>query len=232
MKIEIWSDYACPYCYIGETRLKKALQALPQEASIDVVFRAFELDPSAPKEVTSTTPARFAKKYGLSEAGALQTIHGISHMGVQEGLDFKYATTRYTNTFDAHRLTKYAQSKGNTALIEALFQAYFSKNQELSDQDLLLQLATEAGLDPLEAKNVLQGDAFAQDVRDDEKAAYMNGINAVPFFLINGKYSISGAQPAELIQEALGNILEEEKEAQTEAAESAGMACGINGCSF
>ena len=136
MKIEIWSDYACPFCYIGEKRLEKALAAIPDK-NIEVIFKSFELDPTAPKNVTSNTVDRFAEKYGLSKTEAAERIEQISQMGRAEGIDFKYASTLYTNTFDALRLTKLAQDKGRTEIIEKLFDAYFTKNLELSNFDVL-----------------------------------------------------------------------------------------------
>ncbi len=117
MKIEIWSDYACPFCYIGEKRLERALAEVGDK-NISVEFKSFELDPYAEKKVTSSTPERFAEKYGLSLAAAEERIEQISLMGKREGIDFKYSTTRYTNTFDALRLTKFAQEKITTKLLQ------------------------------------------------------------------------------------------------------------------
>lgn len=136
MKIEIWSDYACPFCYIGEKRLERALAELG-DTTVSVEFRSFELDPTAGREVTSSTPKRFALKYGLSLDAAQERIEQISLMGRREGIDFRYSTTRYTNTFDALRLTKYAQEHGHDEIIGKLFDAYFTKNLELSDRAVL-----------------------------------------------------------------------------------------------
>ena len=137
MNITYWSDYACPYCYIGETYLKQAIHNLGLDGQIEVEMKAFELDPDASREYTGATVDRFAKKYGLSLQAAQQRIDGISQMGREAGLDFRYAETRYTNTFDAHRLTKLAQQSGDPALTdrlsERLYKAYFAEGLELAE---------------------------------------------------------------------------------------------------
>ena len=130
MKITYWSDYACPYCYIGEARLKKAISMIDAAKDIEIEMKAFQLDPTAGDHATADTQTRFAHKYGLSMEHAAHSIEHISELGRAEGLDFKYATTLFTNTMDAHRLTKLAQTKGDPALtemvIERLFKAYFT----------------------------------------------------------------------------------------------------------
>ena len=131
VQIDYWSDYACPYCYIGEARLKKAAEETFPDGGWTLRMHSFELDPSAPRKTETDTATRFAHKYGLSLAGAKARIEDISSLGRAEGIDFRYATTRYTNTFDAHRLTHYAQSLGDDAkthkLESLLYAAYFTK---------------------------------------------------------------------------------------------------------
>ena len=222
MKIEIWSDYACPFCYIGEKRLSKAL--LGVEKDVEIEFKSFELDPNADKKVISATDERFAAKYGMSLESARARIEEISIMGRREGIDFKYLTTRYTNTFDSLRLTKFAQEKGHNEIITKLFDAYFTKNLELSDHEVLKKIAVECGLDEKEVEDVLKSDKYAEKVREDEREAMKFGINGVPYFIIGGKYGLSGAQPVEILKKAINDALEEEK--------FAGMTCGINGCKF
>lgn len=185
MKIVYWSDYACPYCYIGETRLKKAIKELGLENEVEIETRAFELDPDAPKTVETITVDRFAMKYRLSKEEAQQQIDHISQLGIDEGIDFRYATTLYTNTRDAHRLTKLAQTKHDAALedrvSELLFDAYFTRNEKLADHDVLLRVAREAGLDETEAKNILESNQFDEEVRFDEREAMMRGVHGVPY---------------------------------------------------
>ena len=178
MKIEIWSDYACPFCYIGEKRLTRALAEV-DDKNISVEFKSFELDPYADKKVTSSTPERFAEKYGLSLAAAKERIEQISRMGRGEGIDFRYATTLYTNTFDALRLTKFAQEKGHDEIITKLFDAYFTKNLELSNHTVLKEIAAECGLDGDEVAEVLSGERFAEEVRADELEAARLGIRLI-----------------------------------------------------
>ena len=227
MMIEIWSDYACPFCYIGEKRLEKAIAEVNGGNKVEVKFKAFELDPTASNEVESATIDRFALKYGLSKEDAANRVEQISMMGRREGIDFKYATTRYTNTFDSLRLTKLAQEQGHDEIITKLFDAYFTKNLELSDHQVLKQIAIDCGLDENEVDELLKGDKYAAEVREDEKEAAMYGIHGVPCFLINGKYSLSGAQPTHVIKEAIESILDKET-----IDELDGMTCGPNGCRF
>ena len=223
MKIEIWSDYACPFCYIGEKRLARAIAEVGDK-NITVEFKSFELDPYADKKVISTTPERFAEKYGLSLEAATERIEQISLMGRREGIDFRYATTRYTNTFDALRLTKFAQDKGHDEIITKLFDAYFTKNLELSDHAVLKKIAAECGLDSAEVEEVLSSERYAEEVRDDEREATQLGIHAVPYFVVGGKYGLSGAQPSELLKRAITDALTEES--------FNGMTCGADGCHF
>ena len=223
MKIEIWSDYACPFCYIGEKRLERALAEIGDK-NIEVEFKSFELDPYADKKVTSTTPERFAEKYGLSLTAAKERIEQISDMGRGEGIDFKYSTTRYTNTFDALRLTKFAQEKGHDEIITKLFDAYFTKNFELSAHSVLKKIAVECSLDGEEVEEILKSSRYAEDVRADELAAANLGIHGVPYFVIGGKYGLSGAQPVEILKQAINDALTEEN--------FDGMTCGAEGCHF
>ena len=226
MKIEIWSDYACPFCYIGEKRLEKALAEVDSD-NIDIEFKSFELDPTASNEVVSNTVDRFAIKYGMTKEDAAHRIEQISMMGRREGIDFKYASTRYTNTFDSLRLTKLAQERGHNEIITKLFDAYFTKNLELSNHDVLKKIAVECGLDKNEVDELLKGDKYSAEVRNDEREAAMLGIHGVPYFVIGGKYGLSGAQPVEVLKQAIN-------EALTDEAETAfnGMTCGANGCHF
>ncbi len=228
MKITYWSDYACPYCYIGEARLKKAIAEIPELKDVEIEMKAFQLDPTAGEHATGDTQTRFAHKYGISMDEAGQTIEHISQMGIAEGLDFRYATTLFTNTMDAHRLTKLAQSKNDPALadrvIEALFKAYFTDNKELADKELLQRIGEECGLDAIEVKDVLDTDKYRDEVLLDEREASRNGVHAVPFFVV-GKYGISGAQSTEGMKATIMKAMEE-----AEPVMEQGMSCGPDGC--
>lgn len=227
MKIEIWSDYACPFCYIGEKRLQKALAKVSGGDKIEIEFKSFELDPTASSEVISSTVDRFAMKYGLSKEDAAKRIEQISLMGRREGIDFKYASTRYTNTFDSLRLTKLAQKRGHDEIVTKFFDAYFTKNLELSNPQVLRKIAIECGLDGNEVDDVLKSDKYAAEVRADEHEAAMLGIHGVPYFIIDRKYAFSGAQPSDIIKQAIEDALEKEG-----VDEFNGMTCGPNGCKF
>ena len=229
MKITYWSDYACPYCYIGEARLKKAIDDIPELKDVEIEMKAFQLDPSAGEHAAGDTQTRFAHKYGISMQEAGETIEHISQMGIAEGLDFKYATTLFTNTMDAHRLTKLAQSKNDPELaekiIEALFKAYFTDNKELADKELLQKIGEDAGLDAEEVKEVLSSDKYKDEVLLDEREAARYGIHAVPFFVV-GQYGISGAQSVDGMKATIMKVMEESAGAVTEQ----GMSCGPDGC--
>ncbi len=230
MKITYWSDYACPYCYIGETRLEKAIEALGLQNKVNLEMKSFELDPGAPKEYHGATTERFAKKYRLSEEGAATQIEHISALGREEGIDFQYAGTRYTNTLDAHRLTKLIQAKGNQNLtdkaIHDLFDAYFTKNQELTDREVLISIGVAAGLTKEEVEELLNSNLYEKEVRMDEMEAQGFDVHAVPFFIIDGKYALNGAQAQETFEEVLKKVV---AESLTNLSVQ-GQACGINGC--
>ena len=226
MKIVYWSDYACPYCYIGEVRMKKALSELGITA--DLEMKAFRLDPYAGQHAESDTVTRFAKKYMLSKEQAAANIEHISQLGKAEGLDFKYATTLFTNTMDAHRLTKLAQSKSAEladAVSEKLYKAYFTDNLELADRELLTKIGTECGLDETEIREMLVSSNYEDEVRLDEREAARYGIHGVPYFVINGKLAISGAEATDTLMIALAKAAKEET-----VGSAPGMTCGPDGC--
>lgn len=197
MKITYWSDYACPYCYIGTTRLKRAIADLNLEDEVEFETHSFELDQDAPKEVESTTVERFAKKYGLTMEKAQKQVDTISKTGIEEGIDFKYATTLYTNTRDAHRLVQFAKLEKDTEIAEKLdkllFDAYFTQNLKLSDENVLVKIGEDSGLEREETLEVLRSDKFNQEVIYDERLALAYGIRAVPFYIFDEKYAIPGA---------------------------------------
>ena len=228
MKVTYWSDYACPYCYIGETRLRRAIASLGLEDDVEIEMRAFELNPDAPYEVVGSTLDRFATKYGLSKEEAAERIDGISKMGRDEGIDFNYATTLNTNMLDAHRLTKLAHNLGNTSFEELCYEAYFVKNEVMADHDVLRRLADEAGLPEAAVNRVLASDEYEAEVRADERDAYRQGVHAVPFFVVDGKYAISGCYPTDEMARVLGRARDEVLADGT----AQGTACGPEGCAF
>jgi len=229
MKITYWSDFACPYCYIGNTRLKKAIDDLDLDVEFDI--RAFELDQNAPLDVQSTTVERFAVKYSLSIEDARKQVNQISQLGADEGIDFKYETTLYTNTRDAHRLMKLAQEKHPESvdkLATSLFDAYFVENLKLADHEVLMEIALDAGLGEEEIKEVLDTDLYNAKVEEDENIALSAGIHAVPFYLFDGKYSIPGALTYDDFKSVLSQIISEsEVDDDKDSDNCADGACAI-----
>ena len=215
MKITYWSDFACPYCYIGNIRLKRAIEELEINGDIEFDIRAFELDQNAPKSVESSTVERFALKYGLSVEDAQNEVDGISKLGINEGIDFKYSTTLYTNTRDAHRLMKLAGDKYDSNVVERLsnllFDAYFSKNLKLADSEVLLDVSQNAGLDELDVKEILSSSLYDDEVQKDEEIALSNGIHGVPFYILDRKYSVPGALSYDDFKTVLNQIITENR---------------------
>ena len=231
IKISYWSDYACPFCYIGEKRMKNLLKELNLEDKFEFIFRCFELNPSASKNVESKTDERFAKKYMITIEQARNRIESINNLGKEEGIDFKYDSTLYTNTFDAHRLTKLVQSKGNyeniSKLINLLYDAYFTKNLKLADRDVLINIGTQVGCTKEEIEKLLDNDDFGKEVRKDEEDGYNEGVHGVPYFIIGDLYIINGAESKEIMKKKLINAINNEKESNHKFE---GMTCGPDGC--
>ena len=215
MKITYWADYACPYCYIGETSLKHALCNLGLSDEVSMEMKAFELQPDGSKTYEGPMAEVNARRYGYPVDEIRKNIETVNQQGKNIGLDMHYDRSRYTNTFDAHRLTKLAESKGNPRLTDAiqerLFTAYFTESAELADHPTLIRLAHEVGMNPQEVQEMLNSDTFADVVRSDEQQAAANGINAVPFFVIDGNYTIPGALPVEQMEKVLMQIVARRK---------------------
>lgn len=227
MQLQIWSDFACPYCYIGKGYLDQALAEFEHADEVEVVFRAFELDPTAPTTVQTTTQQRIERKYRKTPAAAREMIERIQQMGAGTGLDMKYYEVRYTNTFDAHRLAAFAATKGlATPMAMRLFKAYFTDLLELSDHAVLISLAVEVGLDREEVRELLAGDRFERECRAEESRAYQMGIQGVPAFVFDETTMLGGAQPKEALLRALRETWERQ---EASAVEEVPM-CGVDGC--
>ena len=204
MKVEIWSDVVCPWCYIGKRRFERALESFEHRDEVEVRWRSFELDPGAPQESTGDPVDRLAGKYGMSREAALAAHARVTGLAEQEGLTYHLDRARHGNTRDAHRLLHLAAERGvQAALKERLMAAYFTDGQAIGDPDTLAAIASASGLDEAEARGVLNGDAYADAVTADEREAAELGISGVPFFVIDRRYGVSGAQPAELIRAGL-----------------------------
>ena len=204
MKVEIWSDIACPWCYVGKRRLERALEQFEHRDSLDIVWRSFELDPSAPAVQPGRQSELLARKYRVSMEKAEAMNANMAAAGAQEGIDFRFDRVTVGNTFDAHRLIHFAAGEGKRAeMVERLFRAYFAEGAGLGGRETLVRLAEEVGLDPGAVHTALASGAFADEVRADEDRARSFGISGVPFFAIDERYGISGAQPPELLLQAL-----------------------------
>lgn len=207
MKVEIWSDYACPFCYLGKRRFEKALDLFKHKDEVEVIFRSFELDPSMSKEVQSSMQELLAAKYGMSLEEAKAANDRVAEQAEREGLVYKFATMIPTNTFDAHRLTQYAKKQGKMAEIsERLFKAYFTDSLHIGDIETLIFLAQGVGLNGEEVSDLLKSDDYGEQVRTDERLAGELGIRAVPCFVLDGKYAVTGAQPTEVFLNTLEQV--------------------------
>jgi predicted DsbA family dithiol-disulfide isomerase len=212
MQVEIWSDVVCPWCYIGKRRFEQALAEFAHADDVTVVYRSFELDPSAPRERTGTHDEHLARKYGMTVERAHQLNEQMTQTAAAEGLDFHFERIRGGNTFDAHRLLHLAQERGKQeALKERLLLATFTEGEPIADRAALIRLATEVGLDESEARNVLESDRYVDAVRADEQQAMSYGITGVPFFVVDRKYGVSGAQPAEALLQVLDRAYDESR---------------------
>ena len=200
MQVEIWSDPVCPWCYLGKRRFERALESFGHRDEVTVVYRSFELDPSAPPGATSPTVERLADKYGMTAGQADDAQRQMEQRAAQDGLEFRMDSLRSGNTRDAHRLLHLAKAQGVQAeLAERLHRAYFTEQASIFDHSSLTELAVQAGLDRDDVIRVLGSQEYGDAVDTDETMAQALGANGVPLFVIDRRYGISGAQPPEVI---------------------------------
>jgi predicted DsbA family dithiol-disulfide isomerase len=229
MHIEIWSDIACPWCYVGKRRFEAALAAFEHRDEVQVTWRSFELDPDAPAERPGERAAHLAAKYGSSIEQARAMEDNMTAVAAGEGLEFRFDIARDGNTFDAHRLLHLAAAHGlQDTLEERLMRAYLGEGELISDHAALERLAVEAGLPADAVRDVLATDHYAAEVRDDQRTARSLGISAVPFFVIDRALGASGAQPPEVLGELLQRGWDARQPAVSVVAE--GPTCGVDGC--
>ena len=228
MHVEIWSDIACPWCYVGKRRFEAALAAFEHRDEVTVTWRSFELDPAAPRERGGDRAAHLAEKYGESVERAIEMQDHMTRVAAGDGLEFRFDIARSGSTFDAHRVLHLAAAHGlQDAMKERLMRAYLTEGELVGDAEVLERLAVEAGLPREEVLQLLAGDRFAADVREDERTAAAFGIHAVPFFVVDRALGASGAQPPEV----LGEFLRQGWEARPQLAVVAdGETCGPGGC--
>jgi predicted DsbA family dithiol-disulfide isomerase len=204
MKIEIWSDVICPWCYIGKRRFEKALANFAHKDEVQVIWRSFELDPKSPRQLPGTLEEMLAHKYHVSLQEAAGMNARVSAIAKEVGLEYRLDSARPGNTFDAHRLLHFAASRqlGDRAT-ERIMHAYFSEALAVGERPALAKLAPEFGISEPDTLAMLEGTGYSAEVRADEARAAELGISGVPFFLINEKIGISGAQPVDVFAEAL-----------------------------
>jgi predicted DsbA family dithiol-disulfide isomerase len=227
MRIEIWSDVVCPWCYIGKRRLEAALARFPHADDVQVVWRSFELDPTAPAVREVSNVERLAHKYGVSVEQAQTMLDRMTSVAAGEDLHFRLDIARSGNTFDAHRLLHLAAERGvQDDLKEALLAAYQTEGEAISNHEVLTKRAVEVGLEETEVRDVLAGDRYGVEVRRDEAEGEALGLSGVPFFVIDGRYAVSGAQDRDVLVKVLERAWSERSPLEV----IAGDACGIDGC--
>ncbi len=228
MDVEIWSDIACPWCYIGKRRFEAALAQFEHGDDVRVTWRSFELDPSAPSEHPGDRAVRLAEKYGMTVERAREMQQAMTATAAEEGVDFRFDVSRSGKTFDAHRIVHLAADHGlQDAMKERLLRAYFTEGRLMSDPDTLVELAVEVGLAEDEAREALAGDRYAEQVRDEERTAHELGISAVPTFVIDRELGVSGAHPPEVLLRLLEHGWANRRPITVVAD---GESCGIDGC--
>jgi predicted DsbA family dithiol-disulfide isomerase len=202
--VEIWSDIACPWCYVGKRRFEAALAAFEHSDEVTVTWRSFELDPEAPPAREGDNATRLAEKYGMEREQAIASQQSLAQHAAGDGIEMRFDLTKGANTFDAHRLAHLAAAHGEQeAMTERLFRAHHTEGELLSDHEVLARLAAEVGLPADEVEATLGSDRYGAQVREDEVLAARIGIQGVPFFVIDRAIGVSGAQTPEVLGELL-----------------------------
>ena len=239
MKVEIWSDVVCPWCYIGKRRFEAALAAFAHRDEVEVEWKAFELDPAAESAGASLGGGdyaeRLAAKYGTDVAQAQGMVDSMTAAAAAEGLEFRFDRAVRANTADAHQVILLAGERGvQDAVKERLLRAYFTEGEAVGDREVLVRLAAEAGLDAGEVREVLAADRYLREVRAEEAEAAALGVRGVPFFVVDRRYGVSGAQPAEHLLAVLERAWTESRPLTLVPAEggAADGACGPDGCAI
>ncbi|WP_417212524.1 DsbA family oxidoreductase [Acinetobacter venetianus] len=228
MRVDIWSDVVCPFCYIG----KKRLEHVAEEAGIEleINWHSFELDPNAPAKHDTSNTERLAKKYGRSYAEMEEMERNVAAMAASEGIDFQWQKANSGNSFNAHRIIHLAQSKGlGNEAKEAFFHAYMTEGLAIGEREVVEEIASRIGLDNAEVEYVLDSDELADFVRHDEKIAHEQlKVTGVPFFVFDQKLALSGAQPREVFLQALQQADSDDQNIeQTDAAQCNDDSCEI-----
>jgi len=231
MKIDIWSDIMCPFCYIGKRRLEAALEGFEHKDKVELVWHSFQLDPTIQSQQGKNLYQYLAERKGMPLERSKQMHDQLTQTAKEAGLTYNFDKAVIANSFDAHRLIQLAKKHGlGDAAEERLFKAYFTEGKDMSDHATLLQLGTEIGLDDAEIKQMLESNAYADAVHSDIATAEQLRINGVPFFVLDNKYGVSGAQPVELFSNALQQAWAEHTPAITSIGGEQDAVCGPDGC--
>jgi predicted DsbA family dithiol-disulfide isomerase len=231
LEVQIWSDIACPWCYVGKRRFEAALSRFPHASDVHVEWRSFELDPSAPRVRAPQDYAdRLGTKYGMPREQAQARIDQLVSVAQAEGLPLNFKAIQPGNTFDAHRLLHLAHTQNlQGQLKERLLRAYLCEGQAIGEHATLLQAASDVGVDVDLAQATLATDQYARQVRADQDTARRLGITGVPFFVLDQRYAVEGAQPVEVMLAALTRA-HSELPALTPLSAADGAVCGPDGC--
>ncbi|MEV7792288.1 DsbA family oxidoreductase [Streptomyces sp. NPDC087512] len=234
MRVEIWSDIACPWCYVGKARFEKALAAFPHRDGVEVVHRSFELDPGRAKDDVQPVLTMLTAKYGMSEAQAQAGEDNLGAQAAAEGLEYRTRDRDHGSTFDMHRLLHLARKDGRQeALLDAFYRANFAEERSVfNDDERLVELAVGAGLDERTVRAVLADPtAHADEVRADEREAAQLGATGVPFFVLDRAYDVSGAQPVDVFAQALTRAWGERAPLKlVDGGATGAEVCGPDGC--
>jgi predicted DsbA family dithiol-disulfide isomerase len=204
MRVEVWADVVCPWCYLGKRRLEHALAGFDHRDEVEIVYRSFQLDPTAPRDRVVPTAELLSGKYGMSAEQVDANQRQLEELAAAEGLEYHLTGSLSGSTHDAHRVLQLARERGLAGpVVERLYRAYFTERRSVFDAASLLDLAVEAGLDAGEVSEVLAGSAYADAVAADGAEAQALGATGVPFFVLDRRYGISGAQPTEVFSRAL-----------------------------
>lgn len=210
IKVDIWSDVRCPFCYIGKRKFEFALENFSHKEEVDVTWHSFQLDPKIQTQPQLSSLDYFVQAKNVSEEQALEMFKGATQMAEDAGLEMNLSTSVVANSYRAHLLIQLAKEKERAnELEEALFKAHLSEAKNIDDEAVLIEIAVSAGLDKAEVIEALQSDAFAYGVKQDEMQAEQIGVKGVPFFVFNDKYGVSGAQPSETFLEILEKVWQE-----------------------
>ena len=229
MKIEIWSDVVCPFCYIGKRKFEKAVAQFAHRDEVEVTWRSFELTPDFQPIPGENIHDSLAKKKGVSAEEGREMNNYMAGVAQEVGLNYDFDHAVPANTFLAHQLIHLGAHHGRQdATKERLMAAYYTQGQDIGDIDTLVTLGTEIGLDAIEIREALTAGTYAEAVRYDEYQAQQINVRGVPFFVFEDKYAVSGAQPTELFTEVLEKVWSETKPALTVLAD--GAVCGPEGC--